>query len=639
MTPSELANLPQWTGQGFEIWFFVVLVPGSEQALWVRLTRFCSAESSDARVWAVVSDAGTVTQQRDILPLAAMTCAAEDAERFRVRVGEAELGHGFSEGRCGRISWAFRYDATAPVIERLPHLPAWLPLGTRARHPHAEAKVDGWFQLDDHRVVFDDALLTQMHLWGQRRVEWLRWAWAPQFVGADAAIELTGVAAKAGDRKLVSLWARVGELVFDRSGLAASLRAELSPTRPGVLHHVATQAGHRLVVRVWAEPETFAGWDYRQLLSTASQRDLHVAQTNLARCELELYRKSGLGWLPSKRLRASCAALEFHGLDDFAEFRYVGWDAREIAAREREPSEPAPTPAPPGPGTWIATPAPTQIVALGLTYKDHVRETASAADPVVFEIDPAAWTTDARELPSPSSQRLFDALARLDPALARELTDAGQPSCFGFMPAMFDYEVELGLVLLDGLASADELDERARAGRIGLVLANDATARSLQILGEGQADRLAYWTAAKSQPRCKPTTPRAWLPERFDLETWPAIELTTHVNGQLRQRASLELLIERPRQMLTRVLAARGPLAPGCLLLTGTPAGVAFTVPRWKRALGERLLDRVGRLRAALAGFTSTSAFLRPGDLVEQRGGFLGSICSLVTSEPEPEPR
>ncbi|MFO0580617.1 MAG: fumarylacetoacetate hydrolase family protein, partial [Polyangia bacterium] len=97
-------------------------------------------------------------------------------------------------------------------------------------------------------------------------------------------------------------------------------------------------------------------------------------------------------------------------------------------------------------------------------------------------------------------------------------------------------------------------------------------------------------------------------------------------------------LLETPRQMLTRVCAIEGALPPGTLLLTGTPAGVALSVPRWKRVLGERLLDRAGRLRAAMASYGAGDRFLRPGDLVEVRAGFLGSIAHHVTFEPEPEP-
>jgi 2-keto-4-pentenoate hydratase/2-oxohepta-3-ene-1,7-dioic acid hydratase in catechol pathway len=620
MIPSEQANRPRWTGRGFEIWFFVVLVPGEERALWVRLTRFADDEGSSARVWAVVSEHGAVTAEREVFPIDALTTEGSDGE-LQVRVGEAELGHGHSRGSCGAIRWDFQYDASDPLIVRMPQLPSFIPLGTHSTHPHAEAHVRGHIELDGRRIELDGGLFTQMHIWGTERVEWLRWAWVPRFVGAgeDTELELTAVAPKADGPNLVALWARMGEVVFDHTGLTRCARASVESPRPGVLHHVARGGGNRLVVRVWAAPETFAGWDYRKV----GGGDLYIAQSNLANCEIELYRRVGLGWLPIQRLRSTCGALEFHGPDDYAEFHHVPWGATSTHDHPRPPVEsrkPAIPPAPEG-GEWIDTPAPARIVALGLTYAAHAKETASEPDSVVFEIDPSAWTTGDGELVRPSSAQVFAALAELDPGLPASMGE------FGFLPAMLDYEVELGLVLLDGLG-----DPR-RPGRVGLVVANDLSARTLQVLGEGLPDRLEYWRASKSFPGFMPTSARAWVPERFELDRWPALTLETRVNGERRQHASLEQLRETPGQMLARVREAMGVLAPGSLLLTGTPAGIAFTIPRWKRAMGERLLDRLGRLRAALGGFCGGTQFLRPADVVEVSAGYLGRFERVVVIE------
>ncbi len=616
MIPSEQGNRPRWSGTGFEIWFFVLLVPGVSRALWVRLTRFADAKTSDARVWAVLSEDSKVTAERDVLPVDALTTEGEGGE-MHVRVGEAELGHGFSRGRCGTIAWDFEYDASDPLVARLPKLLSFIPLETHSTHPHAEAKVHGWIELDGRRLPVDGGMLTQMHIWGTQRVEFLRWAWAPRFEGhgEDTELELTAVATKSGAPHLCALWARIGDVLFDHSGLAKSARANAQSLRPGVLHHVAVNGGRRLVVRVWAPPETFAGWDYRKV----GGGQLHVAQTNLATVELELYRRAGLGWRPDRRLISTCGALEFHGVEDHPEFCYVPWDPPSTKVRSGKTMVDTLAPASaPGPGEWIDTPAPARIVALGLTYKAHAKETGQAPDSVVFEIDAAAWSAGEGELLRPTNKQLTSALAKLDPELPAML--AG----FGFIPAMLDYEVELGLVLLDGL------DDPREPGRVGLVVANDVTARTVQVLGEGEQDRLDYWSAAKSFPGFAPTSTRAWVPERFELDAWPKLTLETRVNGALRQSASVDLLMETPRQMLARVRETAGPLEPGSLLLTGTPAGIAFAVPRWKRVMGERLLDRVGRLRAVIGGFSAGTEFLRPGDVVEVSGGFLGGFERVI---------
>lgn len=155
-------------------------------------------------------------------------------------------------------------------------------------------------------------------------------------------------------------------------------------------------------------------------------------------------------------------------------------------------------------GEWIDTPTPARLVALGLSYKAHVKETGSGPDPVVFEIDPAAWTVGDGEIVRPSTEQLLDALADLD----FDHTLRATMTAFGFVPAMLDYEVEIGLVLLDGLS------DPGIPGRVAFVVANDVSARTLQILGEDQANRLDDWNAAKSFPGFAPTTARAWVPAR-----------------------------------------------------------------------------------------------------------------------------
>jgi hypothetical protein len=65
-------------------------------------------------------------------------------------------------------------------------------------------------------------------------------------------------------------------------------------------------------------------------------------------------------------------------------------------------------------------------------------------------------------------------------------------------------------------------------------------------------------------------------------------------------------------------------------VITGTPAGVALKVPRWKRKLGEVMLDRFGKLDAAIDLYAAGAGFLRPGDVVEVDAGFLGTRTVLL---------
>jgi 2-keto-4-pentenoate hydratase/2-oxohepta-3-ene-1,7-dioic acid hydratase in catechol pathway len=104
------------------------------------------------------------------------------------------------------------------------------------------------------------------------------------------------------------------------------------------------------------------------------------------------------------------------------------------------------------------------------------------------------------------------------------------------------------------------------------------------------------------------------------------VQLTTRVNGVARQDSAAADLMYRPSQLLAAAAGLAGrDLDAGDIVLTGTPPGVALKVPRWKRRLGELMLDRFGKLDAAIDMYAHGAGFLRPGDQVEVDAGFLGT--------------
>lgn len=266
--------------------------------------------------------------------------------------------------------------------------------------------------------------------------------------------------------------------------------------------------------------------------------------------------------------------------------------------------------------------------ALGLTYADHIRETGEKpGQPVVFRKGCTPTHRDAGHVPNPSPLELRDLLHTLDPAMADCLTQR-----LGSIPTLLDYEVEIGIVLFDEVSEA-ALAAGAPLPRLGFFLANDITARSIQIAGEGTANRLDFWAAAKSLPGFLPVSPRVWCPDGATPETLPVLVLETHVNGALRQSASTTSVIYSLRQMLQYAAA----VAPGRILhrhdrvLTGTPAGIALSVPRWKRRLA-LLLTRRQRICAALRNSQSNARFLQAGDTVRVSAGWLGGFECTITN-------
>jgi 2-keto-4-pentenoate hydratase/2-oxohepta-3-ene-1,7-dioic acid hydratase in catechol pathway len=122
-----------------------------------------------------------------------------------------------------------------------------------------------------------------------------------------------------------------------------------------------------------------------------------------------------------------------------------------------------------------------------------------------------------------------------------------------------DFEGELAVVF--GRLCRDVPAARVPEVIFGYTCANDVTARDLQA-SDGQ------WARAKGFDTFCPLGP--WIETSLD----PAdVELTTTVNGQIKQQARTSLLMHGITRLVTYVTAVM-TLLPGDVLLTGTPAGI-----------------------------------------------------------------
>jgi len=118
-----------------------------------------------------------------------------------------------------------------------------------------------------------------------------------------------------------------------------------------------------------------------------------------------------------------------------------------------------------------------------------------------------------------------------------------------------------------GIAEAD-----AYAHVWGYTVLNDVTARDLQ------RDH-KQWFLGKSLDTHCPMGPWAVSADEVDVE---ALEVSSRVNGELRQQASVrDLIFDIPTLIAT--LSAGMTLLPGDVIATGTPAGVGigFNPPRF----------------------------------------------------------
>jgi 2-keto-4-pentenoate hydratase/2-oxohepta-3-ene-1,7-dioic acid hydratase in catechol pathway len=280
-------------------------------------------------------------------------------------------------------------------------------------------------------------------------------------------------------------------------------------------------------------------------------------------------------------------------------------------------------------GSFVVLEAPGHAYGVGLSYAGHIQETAAEFDPhaapPIFEKNLRALAADGARVPLPTSDEVLRAADDLEPGLGAQVQQQ-----VGTVSPMLDYEGELGLVLLDDI-DPNDLARPDFAPNLGFFVANDLSARSLGLLGEGQTNRYAYWGASKSFPGFMPIPAQAWVPNQTTSMSLPCVDLETTVNGEVRQHQNTRDLIYTPVQML-RFIHTSYPdraLEKGDIILTGTPSGVAVRVPRALVRLANLIgLNRFKKLNAALG--RDQSRFLGEGDTVVVRAQALGKVTVTI---------
>ena len=190
--------------------------------------------------------------------------------------------------------------------------------------------------------------------------------------------------------------------------------------------------------------------------------------------------------------------------------------------------------------------APARVVAQAVNYRSHAIDSGFDPDTV----PPAFFRKASHSITGPAG-------------------DIIRPDGVGFL----DYEVELGLVIGTDLPVGTTVTEADLARYVAaLVVANDVSARQIQLVK-------TQFYESKSYPTFTPVGPWLTLVDAADLARLGSLRLTLSVNGQVRQDNTVAAdMIVRPAQALT-LLSRFQPMAPGDLLLTGTPGGTALKAP------------------------------------------------------------
>jgi hypothetical protein len=340
---SERANLPRWRGQAgfFEIWFFVVFVPSAGRAFWVRFTTDAPApggsEPSRAIVWAAAFDAHR--GEKAVARKAVRDIESYDRgpkDRLKIRIDGAELSNGHTKGAVasdGRsLSWDLHFETAPQEVRRSPWLVHALHLPTRSRHANDGVRFSGTFVVDGETLSFDDGIGVQMHLYGERRLDDLRWVYCGAFE-EDASARMEIIAGRFQRTALgmrtplaTSVWLETSTRGIDRRGFPQALGATLREPLPHVVEVRSRGPLESVLVRAYCDPASMVGYIYRD----PAGHDVYIAHSDIASAVVENLRRPTplAAWRVEERLTSRhTTALEFHGLEPFPDVRYIPWEA------------------------------------------------------------------------------------------------------------------------------------------------------------------------------------------------------------------------------------------------------------------------------------------------------------------------
>jgi 2-keto-4-pentenoate hydratase/2-oxohepta-3-ene-1,7-dioic acid hydratase in catechol pathway len=178
---------------------------------------------------------------------------------------------------------------------------------------------------------------------------------------------------------------------------------------------------------------------------------------------------------------------------------------------------------------------------------------------------------------------------------------------------LLDYEVEIGLVIGQDIPVGTPISESGLSDYIaGLVVTNDVSARDIQL-------PQTQFYEGKSYPTFTPVGPALVLLDADELKRFTDLRLQLRVNGEVRQNMVVgDDMIYPPTQALNS-LARFQDLAPGDLIMTGTPAGTALSAPPKLVEIIGSLLPPAVKWKAFFKRQANNTKYLKHGDVVELR--------------------
>ena len=228
--------------------------------------------------------------------------------------------------------------------------------------------------------------------------------------------------------------------------------------------------------------------------------------------------------------------------------------------------------------------APCRIFCQGANYRRHMIESGMDPDAKAFN--------------------MF--FMKSDASIAPPVGEVRIPSHV----ALLDYEIELALVFRRAIQSPVKVTpETLKDYVFAATIANDISARDVQL------PQTQFFKGKSYRGFC-PIGPRLTIFEPDEFALLDRLELRLSVNDVVRQDDTTANLVFKPAETISE-LSTFANIAPGDVLLTGTPSGCALRVPPppLRRLLG--LLPERRFWTLFLSSQRRRPGYLKPGDVMK----------------------
>lgn len=236
----------------------------------------------------------------------------------------------------------------------------------------------------------------------------------------------------------------------------------------------------------------------------------------------------------------------------------------------------------------VAPIMPSTILCSGSNYRDHNAEKLNTG---ISGKEPEFFLKTSDSVIGPDEAIIYD------PALSKKI----------------DCETELAVVI--GKPGRHIPVDKALDHVFGYTIVNDVTARDRQVRRNGEfvwyelGRSKAFETSAPLGP-CITTGDEIGDPQKLALKT--------RINGELRQSSTTDLMIWTCADLI-HFFSINFTLKPGMVIITGTPAGTAWSTDR-----------ELGGKWGSLPGLTPATRYCEPGDVVESEIEKIGILRNPI---------